>query len=57
VIEKEKVSKKDFNKFSTLKKLNILDKQRQNGLKSKQDKKQNKIKWQINGVLDSYHKP
>ena len=54
VIEKEKKAKKNFNNFSTLKKLKIVDDARQKHMKRK-DKQVNNIKWQLNGVLDEYH--
>ena len=45
VIDSEKKFKKDFNQFSVLKKLKIVDSKRQKGLKNRQDKNLNNIKW------------
>ena len=58
VIDSEKKVGRGFSKFSTLKKLKILDDARQDGgLRNREEKKLNNIKWQINGVLNSFHKP
>ena len=58
VIDSEKKMKRGFSKFSTLRKLKFVDDARQDGvLKNPEEKRLNNVKWQINGVLNSYHKP
>lgn len=58
VIEKEKELAKDFNKFTTIEKLRLIDESiPPKGKPSELADKSTLLKWQTSGVLDEYHTP